>query len=142
MLAQIVSVVFWMVLGAVGIWTGMQLNIGSLAAPEAGLMPALAGAALMVFGVVALGEKLAEKVVSQPAAPSQRLVAPLAAVVLLTLYALFFEKIGFVPSTFVLIVALARLLGSGGWISALLLGAAASGASYVVFRLALGVPLP
>ena len=132
----------WIVLGAVGIWAGMQLGTGSLAAPAAGLMPALAGAALVIFGVVALGQKLGEKVHVRTSASHRRLAAPLAAVALLFLYAVLFEKVGFVPSTFVLIVALARLAGSGGWVSALLLGAIASAASHLVFKLALGVPLP
>ena len=150
MFAQAAAIVFWILLGAFGVFAGARLNIGTLEAPDAGLMPALAGSAVVIFGVVALWQAVLEnrRANAQAAlAPTTSVAqmplwAPLSAVVLLSFYAALFERVGFVPATFVLIVLLARLLGSGGWISALVLGALASSISYAVFKLGLGVPLP
>lgn len=57
-------------------------------------------------------------------------------------YALALEALGYVPTTFLLLAALARILGQGRWPLALGFAALATVGSWALFGLWLGVPLP
>lgn len=57
-------------------------------------------------------------------------------------YALTLEALGYVPTTFLLLGALARILGQGRWPVVLGFAALATVGSWALFGLWLGVPLP
>lgn len=62
-------------------------------------------------------------------------------VLALTFFAFFFERLGFVVSSFLFAIAMCRLY-NGGWMTSVITGAVMSVAFYVLFDRLLDVPLP
>lgn len=60
----------------------------------------------------------------------------------LVLYGVFLEKLGFVPSSFLLLILLARLGGATRWASLLAIASAAALSTFVLFDVWLNIRLP
>jgi putative tricarboxylic transport membrane protein len=111
--------------------------LDTLATPGPGIVPLGAGLALLALSIWLL-------VTGRPrpvADPALRWPAIVVSAVLV-LYAAVLPRLGFVVSSFALVVVSSRLMGLRGWWrpAALALGVAA--AAYLLFARWLGVPLP
>ena len=120
---------------------GRRYPLDTLATPGPGIFPLAAGLAL-------LGQAAWQFLAARRAAPTvdaacdQSARAPLLMSAALVLYAVALPRLGFLPTSFALVVVAARLMGLDGWWrpAALALGVAVG--SRVIFGTWLGVPLP
>jgi putative tricarboxylic transport membrane protein len=119
------------------------MPMGTLGQPGAGFLPFWVAVALglMSFGLIA--HSLRGRPESPGAAPEQldrrRTVGLLCG---LALYSLLLEWVGFLPTTFLLLAGLTRMLDASGWRAPVVFGALATGGAWALFGLWLGVPLP
>lgn len=128
------------VLAAAYLATNLRYSLDTLAAPGPGVFPLAAGVALLVLAgwqavVPARGPDRAAEATS-------RRQNPLLMIGLLGLYAASLGVLGFLPSSFVLVLLAARLMGAPGWMRPAMLALGVTIATWLVFVVWLGVPLP
>jgi Tripartite tricarboxylate transporter TctB family len=128
------------VLAAAYLVANLRYSLDTLAAPGPGVFPLAAGVALLVLAgwqavVPARGPDRAAEVAS-------RRQNPLLMIGLLGLYAASLGVLGFLPSSFVLVLLAARLMGAPGWMRPAMLALGVTIATWLVFVVWLGVPLP
>jgi putative tricarboxylic transport membrane protein len=128
------------VLAAAYLVANLRYSLDTLAAPGPGVFPLAAGVALLVLAgwqvvVPARGPDRAAEVASRPR-------NPLLMIGLLGLYAASLGVLGFLPSSFVLVLLAARLMGAPGWMRPAMLALGITIATWLVFVVWLGVPLP
>lgn len=129
------------VLAAAYLAANLRYPLDTLAAPGPGAFPLAAGVALLVLAgwqavVPALGGDRAAEVTSR------RRRNPLLMIGLLGLYAASLGGLGFLASSFVLVLLAARLMGAPGWMRPTMLALGVTIAVWLVFVIWLGVPLP
>jgi hypothetical protein len=121
---------------------GREYPLDTLAAPGPGVFPLAAGIALVglaAWQLVAAGR--------HPAAPAAAATvstyrAPLFMAAALIAYAAALPRLGFLPTSFALVVVAARLMGLPGWWRPGLLALGVTAGSRLIFVHWLGVPLP
>jgi hypothetical protein len=123
-----------------------KLPLGSLRMPQTGLFPATLAVLLLLFSLAALLLAFRQtKSESGPAAQKidsegwSRIGSTLVALVG---YALALEWIGYLPSTFILMILLLRAIEAQKWHVVLSVALLTSLLSYFIFARLLGVPLP
>jgi hypothetical protein len=142
---------------------GRRYSLDSLATPGPGLVPLVTGVALLAVAVwlfVTSGRVAATRIASRPSAaragvadpatptgpsdapPLRGRWSPLALAAALAIYAAILPALGFVVSSFALVVVASRLMGAPGWWRPALLALGVTGVSYLLFARWLGVPLP
>ena len=138
------SSLFWLVIGLAIAFFSLKYGLGSLSSPGPGFLPFLTGLAMIGLSLTVFFQQLAQKgrermrdLWKQGHWPS--IVMVLGALVL---YALFFNFLGFIVATFLLIVFLLRVMEPMGWIKVLFVAVCASGGSYIVFQFWLEAQLP
>jgi len=120
-----------------------QYDLGTASAPGAGLMPLLSGSLVCFFAVLTFLSAYRRKSgdVKKIWADIQfkKLVFVL---IMLLLYALLIEKVGFLLSTFLLIFLLLRFVDPRSWMTSLIGGGITSILSYLLFETWLKAQLP
>ncbi|MGH7334154.1 MAG: tripartite tricarboxylate transporter TctB family protein [Candidatus Rokuibacteriota bacterium] len=124
-------------------WGALRMPMGTLVDPGAGFLPFWVSIVLALMSVSLIARALRRRS-RPPDAPSEdldhrRMIGVLGG---LALYGLLLEQVGFLAVTFLLLTGLARLLEAPGWRAAVVFGALATGGSFALFGLWLGVPLP
>jgi putative tricarboxylic transport membrane protein len=123
-----------------------KLPLGSLRVPQTALFPATLAVLLLLFSLAAL--VLAFRLSGSESGPAaqkidsegwSRIGATLAALVG---FALVLERIGYLPSTFILMILLLRAIEAQKWYVVLSVALLTSLLSYFLFARLLGVPLP
>jgi putative tricarboxylic transport membrane protein len=119
----------------------MKLRFGAVSAPAPGFFPAVLAALLVVVSLLAFVEGLRSgDQDTHGERPSwKKIVSTTAA---LFVFAIVFERLGYLAATFLFIVFLLRAVERRGWGSAVAVAFSASLLTYVVFGLLLGSPLP
>ena len=121
-----------------------QMDVGTLLDPGPGFMPAVVGImALASSSLIFLGS-LKTKKAAEPAGETSkaglwRLGATAGAIVV---FIPLFKGLGAMASIFILVFLVNKILGAKGWLQPLLLASVCSIVTYLVFVLALNVPLP
>lgn len=141
--ASLAFIAAWLLLGLYFMKQGLSLHLGSISSPAEGFMP-------FVIGIILIGFCIASALplVVPPQKPSPvrleiaRLRDPAIIVVSMIAYTMALERVGFVATTAVLIVFLAKIVGRTTLVGAAMLGGAATVACYVVFGVLLGIRLP
>ena len=141
MSARLLTRIAWAALGVVIAWQARALGLGTLEEPGPGLFAFVLGIAMAVTALAG-GTHM---VLRRSAATAQFSHPPLkqaGLLVALLAYIALFEPAGFVPSTFVFLLAL--FVGSSrmSWLRATVLAAASAGVTYLLFKFGLGVQLP
>ena len=135
--------------------------LDTLATPGPGVVPLLAGVALLAVAIwlcVTSVRTGATRVSGRPPSARAGLADPATTIragladpattkpamlaVALVLYAALLPRLGFIVSSFALIVLAARLMGARGWWRPAALALGVAGAGYWLFARWLGVPLP
>jgi putative tricarboxylic transport membrane protein len=133
----------WLVLGLYFVVQGIGLQLGSISSPSTGFMPFIIGIILIIFSIAsAVPLVLSPEKSNQTPLRIERFRDPAIVAVSMIVYALVLERLGFVASTFVLIVFLAKLVGGTTIVRSVILGGLATAACYLVFGVLLGVRLP
>ena len=119
----------------------MNLRFGSVSAPAPGFFPAVLAALLGVASLLAFVEGLrsGDQDANGERPSWKKIVSTVAA---LFVFAIVFERLGYLVATFLFIVFLLRAVERRGWGSAVAVAFSASLLTYVVFGLLLGSPLP
>jgi putative tricarboxylic transport membrane protein len=119
---------------------GRRYPLDTLDTPGPGVVPVLAGLAL-------LGVAIWLFVVAGSVSPARAAGGPInrSALVLaaaLVVYAALLPRLGFLASSFSLVVVASRLMGAAGWWRPVALAVGVTGGCYLLFARWLGVPLP
>ena len=119
---------------------GRRYPLDTLATPGPGIFPLAAGLALLGL---ALWQFLAARRAPPPAGGAGQVTrGPLLMSAALVIYAAALPRLGFLPTSFALVVVAARLMGLEGWWRPAALAVGVTLASRVIFGSWLGVPLP
>ena len=123
-----------------------RLAFGSFDHPGPGFLPLLVGIFLGIFSVIAFLQAYLSKVTDETTPswyPKERWKKLVGVLAVMFLYAFCLEILGFLISTFLLLVFLFRAgMESQRWLAAIGGSAIASFASYAVFELSLKTQLP
>jgi hypothetical protein len=129
------------VIAAAYLVVNLRYPLDTLAAPGPGVFPLAAGVTLLLLAgaqilVSARGPDRDAEVAGSRWRP------PLLMVGLLALYAAALGPLGFLASSFVLVLLAARFMGAPGWLRPAVLALGITIGAWVVFVKWLGVPLP
>jgi len=129
--------------------------LDTLATPGPGVMPLIAGVALFATAIsifiVAITARPARDAgglsetgaaPTRPIESSRALSSPLVLAAALVLYAALLPRLGFIASSFALVVLGSRLMGARGWWRPVALALGVTVAAHLLFARWLGVPLP
>ena len=121
-----------------------RFNFGTLRVPQTGFFPKTLVTLLLLLSLVSLVQALRQKDSEQAAVKISadgwtRIAATLATLIG---FALVLERLGFLPSTFLLMVLLLRAIEAPRWSKVFTVALATAVASYGLFAWLLGVPLP
>jgi putative tricarboxylic transport membrane protein len=133
--------------GVITVLLSLRLPIGTFRAAGSGLFPLLLGLLLMLLAGLYLarlwlrGDRMGPARDAGPGVPAARmqLTLFLGAMLLATLL---YNPLGYPLNSFLLMLALLRILGIRRWRSNLLISIATAVASYVLFVRWLDIPLP
>jgi putative tricarboxylic transport membrane protein len=120
----------------------MKLPFGSVSAPAAGFFPLVLSALLALISLLGFVGALRESeasLVEEQSLIWKKILLTLGA---LLVFALAFERVGYLVATFLFIIFLLRIVERKNWFLALAVGFSAAVISYVIFGLLLGTPLP
>lgn len=136
----------WIVLGISQCVGSISLGLGQITEPGTGFMPFIMGLVMIVLGVALLIEassllkKDYVKKISIWSEVSWKKV--LYVILILVVYPIVLPKLGYLITTFLVMVLLIKSGESVKWKTAIFSGILASGFSYVIFGVWLNVPFP
>ena len=138
-----ISGLFLLVL-SIAICTGsLRLHVGTFRAPGAGLFPLVTGVLLGVFSILILLEARRKAEEAIPFwVPGANIKAISLSFLVILIYALLLERLGFLASTLVFFLLISRFVSGHRWGTALFFAVVASVATYSVFKFLLRSPLP
>jgi hypothetical protein len=136
---------FWAGVGLYVAYEGHRLKLGTLGSPHCGFFIFwtglfLAGLSLVLFSQTLLGPKEAKE--RQPLWEGSRWSKGAKMMGALLLYALLFKWLGFILSTFLLLLFLGKGLEPQKWRVAFILAAATTATCYLVFGVFLELQFP
>ncbi|MHB8771089.1 MAG: tripartite tricarboxylate transporter TctB family protein [Syntrophales bacterium] len=132
-------------LSVAGVWIMFYawdtLKLGSIHVPDAGLLPFLCGAGLVVLGIVwaLILQTTTEKEIP---APKSRWHRPVLSLLLMVLYAWAMETVGYITSTLIFMVAWQQIIERERWPKTLVISVLGTVAMYALFGHFLKVPIP
>ena len=142
---DLISGLFWLGIGLLlSIWS-TRYQIGSLIQPGPGFLPLALGLLLILLSLILVGKGItSSRIVQTVPTPSlfggwKKIVYT---VLILTLGAFFFERVGYLLTFFLLIILLMRGAGSQNWKKAFLVAFCSALGVYLVFVLLLEQQLP
>ena len=121
----------------------MQLQVGTLTAPGSGFFPLLTGVVLGIFSILIIAQaRDTSKVPVRFWAPAANRKGIYLSFLLILVYALLLERLGFIVSTTLFFVLFSRYVSGHRWRTAVFFALVTSLATYLVFSLLLHAPLP
>jgi putative tricarboxylic transport membrane protein len=121
-----------------------KLNFGNMRVPQTGFFPKTLLALLILLSVFLLAQTLREKETGQGVEKiaSQGLIRIGATLASLVGFALVLERLGFLLSTFLLMVLLLRAIEAPKWSKVFVVALSTALIAYFLFAWLLGIPLP
>jgi len=129
-----------MVIGLLIAWQAQKLTVGDYHAPGPGFFPFYLSILLIITGAAIFIQGLREKPEEEEAAPRKMRVAITLAAIFI--YPFLLEPLGYIPTTFLLMVLCIRLMLKKAWWFAPAVSIAISLFSYIIFKVWLQVLLP
>lgn len=123
----------------------LELPFGRVQTPQTGFFPTLLAALLLIFSSILLAQAFfapAEKRRGPDPMTSDAWVRIGATLAAMIGFALVLEHLGFLLTTFTLMVLLLRAVESQKWPKVIAIAAATAGFAYAVFGWLLAIPLP
>lgn len=142
--AEVVSALLFASVGAVTGAMAYRLGLGSISHPGPGFFPLGIAAllCLMSLGLLVKGFLLQKRASSTEDAQKTSWARPLLTLAVLSGYGVFFTRIGFVLSTFILMMILVWGVGRQRPLLAFIISTLTVGVAYALFVATLGLPLP
>jgi putative tricarboxylic transport membrane protein len=140
-----ITSVIWL-LAALGMvfWSSLTLSMGTLRHPGPGFLPVLSGMIMAFLAIIVLlqAKRKKEQVTGDPFRTNGSLTRVLVMVGTLVVYALVLERLGFIVSTFFLMLLIVTQVARASWLTGMAESSIATGASYLLFGYFLRIPLP
>jgi putative tricarboxylic transport membrane protein len=141
-----VSGLFWLAFGLLCMYGSIRLGLGTLREPGTGFFPFLTAgfACLMALWVLVrafLRKKGTEARISS-FWQGKQWHQPLIVAILMAGYVLVLEKVGFLLTSFVVLLLMLKLVEKFPWWKAITISVCASGLTYLVFHVLLKTTLP
>lgn len=119
------------------------LTLGSIHVPDAGFLPFLCGAGLIILSIIWLLTLQLKREPDKGGAKGKgRWLRPVLALVLMTIYGVAMEYLGYITSTLAFMVAWQKLLEREKWFKTALISILGTLAMYTLFVFFLKVPIP
>jgi putative tricarboxylic transport membrane protein len=120
-----------------------KLKLGSIHAPDAGLLPFLCGVGLAVLGIVwiLILQWTKEAEIEGPV-EKRRWHRPIISLVLMVLYGWAMESVGYITSTLIFMIAWQQIIEREKWFKTMLISLLGTLTMYVLFVYLLKVPIP
>lgn len=144
--AERVGSLFWLLFGAAAVYGSLDLGIGTMSAPGSGFLTCVAGSfvslmALLLFVQSFKGDPAAQARVSDLWIGCNWWRA-IAISVLIIVFILAFETLGFFLCSFILLVVIMRWLEGLSWKTSIFVPVIAIGCTYLLFKTILKISLP
>jgi len=144
--AERVGSLFWLLFGAAAVYGSLDLGIGTMSAPGSGFLTCVAGSfvslmALLLFVQSFKGDPAAQARVSDLWIGCNWWRA-IAITVLIIVFILAFETLGFFLCSFILLVVIMRWLEGLSWKTSIFVPVIAIGCTYLLFKTILKISLP
>jgi putative tricarboxylic transport membrane protein len=141
----------WVILG-IGMCVGsIKLKLGNFRTPGPGFMPFLAGASLGIFGLILIFSTTFARLGEGEEAKNEKtsviwnwkkLMNPFLTLLILFIYLLLLEPLGFVITTFICLLFLFKLSEPKKWLRPFILSVSTSIVSYLLFSVWLQCQFP
>jgi hypothetical protein len=131
-----------LVIGVVGAWSSAQLKMGSFRHPGVGFLPFGLCIILILFSLALIISRLKKGTPSTPFWPSRTWLRPLLGVVILGLYALVIETLGFPLITFIFLLIWMGVIERVHWLKMMFISIGVTVGLYLIFGFFLEVPVP
>ena len=118
------------------------LKFGSIHVPDAGFLPFLCGAGLVILGIIWTLILQWTKEKGKEDAEKRLWHRPLLSLVLMVLYGLAMETLGYISSTLVFMVAWEKIIEHEKWVKTMVISLLGTLAMYALFVYFLKVPIP
>jgi putative tricarboxylic transport membrane protein len=127
--------------GAAAAYESAKLPFGTVHSPGQGFFPWWISATIFLLALLLLFQALTSRSSVAPKS-SGRIVKMALLLVVLAAYTFLLEPLGYMISTFLLVLFMLRAIDTQRWAVALGVAAVTSAGSYVVFAMWLSIPLP
>ena len=134
--------IFWLIFGFLLIEESCQLKLGELRKPDSGLYPFLIGISMVLFSFIMLLQTFSNKTEKEEKKERLNYRNIILCVVSLYAYTLIFEWLGFILSTYFLIIFLLKFVEKKGWGLVITTAFLTAIVSYVLFEICLQATLP
>jgi putative tricarboxylic transport membrane protein len=119
------------------------LKLGSIHTPDAGFLPFLCGAGLVILGICwTLVLQWTKEKEDADLAEKRLWQKPLLCLILMVIYAWAIENLGYITSTLIFMMAWEKLIEHEKWFKTALISVLGTLAMYVLFVYLLRVPIP
>ena len=141
----------WLILGMLMCIGAIQLKLGDFHTPGPGFLPFLSGALLGIFGLILTFPTPLKRSAEGEEAKNERssviwnwekLINPFLTLLILFIYLLILEPLGFILTTFICLLFLFKLSEPKRWLRPFILSAGTSILSYLVFSVWLQCQFP
>jgi hypothetical protein len=143
---EVIGGALMLLFGAVTAYFSLRMPVGTFRAAGSGLFPLGLGILLMGLSIVLLIKAGAQRKPVAEKKPSDELSQPTKQVILFTsaiaLAILLFKELGYPLMSFLLLLALLRILGVRSWAYSLSLSLLTATGAYFLFVVWLQIPLP
>jgi len=139
------SSILWLLFSVIVCIESYKLNIGTLHNPGPGFYPFSIGLTLILFSLIVLLSSIflqKEEASQEKTGEKSNIKDILLVVISLFLYAVVYEHLGFVLSTFLFIIFILKIIERKKWPVAISFAFFTAAISYVVFNLWLNANLP
>jgi putative tricarboxylic transport membrane protein len=131
-----------LIIGAVTAWSSFHLSMGRWGRPGPGFFPFGLAIVLIVLSLALIFLHWKKDLTSSPFWPGRSWLRPLLGVAILVFYALFFDRMGFILTTFLFLIIWMWVIERLRWLTILSISIGTTVALYLIFNLFLEVPLP
>ncbi len=131
-----------LVIGIVGAWSSVHLKMGSFKHPGVGFLPFGLSIILILLSLSLIVSRWSKESRPMPFWPHRGWLRPLLGVVILSLYALVIEKMGFPLTTFIFLIAWMGVIERIHWLKIILSSIGVTLGLYLIFGYFLEVPIP
>jgi len=131
-----------LVIGIVGAWSSTQLKMGSFRHPGVGFLPFGLSIILIILSLALIISRWKKETSTKPFWTHRSWVRPLLGVVILGLYALVIDTLGFPLTTLIFLLIWLGIIERTYWLKMVTVSIGVTLALYLIFGYFLEVPVP